>query len=88
MKAVLIYRSAPDAMTKAPVYFPAHRARLDEFHERGELVAVGTWADPRDGSMAVFRSRSAAEAFVKEDPFVTNGVVASYEIKDWNEILL
>jgi uncharacterized protein YciI len=38
--------------------------------------------------MAVFRSRAAAEEFVREDPFVLNGVVASHEIKDWNETLL
>jgi hypothetical protein len=29
-----------------------------------------------------------AEAFVKDDPFVKNGVVASYEIREWNEMLL
>ena len=38
--------------------------------------------------MAVFRTRDAAEEFVKDDPFVKNGVVSSYQIKDWNEILL
>ncbi len=29
--------------------------------------------------MAVFRTREAAEAFVDDDPFVKNGVVASFE---------
>jgi uncharacterized protein len=88
MKAVLLYRSAPDVMTKAPLHFPAHRQRVDAFHRRGELLAVGTWADPREGSMAVFRTRAAAEEFARDDPFVKNGVVASYEIKDWDEVLL
>ncbi|HMI89111.1 MAG TPA: YciI family protein, partial [Polyangiaceae bacterium] len=77
-----------DVMETAPVHFPAHKARLDAFQACGDLIAVGTWADPREGSMGVFRSRAAAEEFVREDPFVQNGVVASYEIKDWNEILL
>jgi uncharacterized protein YciI len=88
MKAVVIYHSAPEAFATAPVHFPAHKARLDEFHRRGELLAVGTWADPREGAMAVFRTRAAAEAFVAGDPFVKNGVVARYEIRDWNELLL
>ena len=88
MKAVLLYHPAPDVLAKAPLHFPAHKARLDEFQRRGELLAVGTWADPREGSMAVFRSRAAAEAFAKDDPFVTNGVVSRYDIKDWNETLL
>ena len=88
MKAVLFYHPAPDVLAKAPLHFPAHKARLDEFHRRGDLLAVGTWADPREGSMAVFRSRTAAEAFAKDDPFVTNAVVSRYDIKDWNETLL
>ncbi len=88
MKAVVLYRPAADVLEKAPVHFPAHKARLDAFQARGELLAVGTWADPRDGSMAVFRSRAAAEEFVNEDPFVLNDVVASHEIKDWNETML
>ena len=88
MKAVLFYRSAKDVLQKAPLHYPAHKARVDAFHARGDLIAVGTWADPGDGSMAVFRSRAAAEEFVREDPFVREGVVASHEIKDWNEGLL
>lgn len=88
MKAVLLYRSAPDVLTKAPLHFAAHEARVDAFHRAGDLLAVGTWADPREGAMAVFRTRDAAERFVADDPFVTNGVVASWEIKDWNETLL
>ena len=88
MKAVVLYETALEAMPKIPQLFPAHKARVDEFAARGELLAVGTWADPREGSMAVFRTRDAAERFVKDDPFVLNGVVARYQIKDWNESLL
>jgi uncharacterized protein len=85
MKAVVLYASADDVMSKAPVHFPAHRARLDEFEARGELLMVGTFGDPQaEGSMAIFSDRAAAEAFVREDPFVLNGVVGSYEIRDWD----
>jgi uncharacterized protein YciI len=55
-KYVLFYESADDVMSKAPVHYEAHRARLDEFHARGELLMVGTFADPQtEGSMAIFR---------------------------------
>jgi hypothetical protein len=37
--------------------------------------------------MAIFRTREAAEEFAREDPFVLNGVVARYEIRDWDEVL-
>lgn len=88
LKAVVLYESAPDVMSTAPVHYPAHKARVDAFHARGDLIAVGTFADPREGSMAVFLSREAAEDFVRDDPFVRAGVVARATIKDWNETLL
>ena len=88
MKYVVLYTSAPDVASRAPVHFPAHKARLDAFHARGELLMVGTFGDPQgQGSMGIFRTREAAEEFVAGDPFVENGVVAGWEVRDWNEIL-
>ena len=88
MKYVLLYESADEVASRAPAQFPAHKARLDEFHARGDLLMVGTFGDPQtQGSMAIFRTREAAEEFAREDPFVLNGVVARYEIRDWDEVL-
>jgi uncharacterized protein YciI len=83
---VVLYESADNLYETAPVHFPAHKARVDEFRSRGELLFVGTFGDPlREGSMAIFRSRAGAEEFVGDDPFVINGVVKSWQIRDWNE---
>jgi uncharacterized protein len=88
VKAVLLYESADDVSAKAPAHFPAHLARIHEFRARGEILMVGTFGDPQaEGSMGVFPTRAAAEAFVKDDPFVLEGVVWSWQIRDWNEIL-
>jgi uncharacterized protein len=88
MKYVVLYEPADDVLTTAPVHYPAHKSRLDEFHRRGEILMVGTFGDPvNEGSMAIFPTREAAESFVAEDPFVVNGVVKSYQIREWNEIL-
>ena len=88
MKAVIFYESADDFMQTAPLHFAAHKARLDDFHARGKLLMVGPFADPaKDGSMGVFSDRESAEAFVADDPFVVNGVVKRYTIKEWNETL-
>jgi len=88
MRYVVLYESAPDVASKAPPHFPAHKARLDEFHARGELLLVGTFGDPQnEGSMAIFATREGAEEFVKDDPFVLNGVVAKWHLREWNEIL-
>jgi uncharacterized protein YciI len=88
VKYVLFYDSADDVLSKAPAHFPAHRARLDEFHARGELLMVGTFANPQEeGSMAVFTTRESAEEFATGDPFVRHGVVRAWYIREWNEIL-
>ena len=48
---------------------------------------IGPFADPREGAMAIFTTREAAEEFAAEDPFVVNGVVASWRVREWNEAL-
>ena len=83
---VLLYESAENVLEKAPLHYPAHSERLDDFHRRGDLLMVGPFGDPQaEGSMAIFRTREAAEDFVADDPFVLNGVVAGWQIRAWNE---
>jgi uncharacterized protein YciI len=87
MKYVVLYESADDVASRAPEHYPAHKSRLDDFHRRGEILMVGTFGDPqRQGSMAIFPTREAAESFVADDPFVLNGVIKRYEIREWDEI--
>jgi uncharacterized protein YciI len=89
MKYVLLYESADSVADRAPVHFPAHQAWCAGFAARGLLLAVGTFEDPQaDGSMAVFRTREAAQEFAEGDPFVRHGVVRGYQIRGWNESLL
>jgi uncharacterized protein len=88
VKYVLFYESADDVLSKAPEHFPAHSERVDEFHAKGTLLMVGTFGDPqKEGSMAIFTSREAAEEFVAGDPFVEHGVVRAWEIREWDEVL-
>jgi len=75
----------PGGMAHAQEVYPRHVAYLEQFNIDGEVLMIGTFADPAaDGSMAVFRSREAAERFIAGDPFVTEGVVASWRVLDWN----
>jgi uncharacterized protein YciI len=86
MKYVLLYESADDVMSKAPLHFEAHKARGDAFHADGRLLMFGAFGNPQDeGSMAVFSTREAAEEFVRGDPFVLNGVVRGWQIREWDE---
>ena len=92
MFAVSFYDADPDA---GPEHFqrlvdtyPRHRAYLDEFAKDGEVLMIGTFGNPAaEGSMAVFRSREAAERFIGGDPFVTEGLVFRTRILDWDPLV-
>jgi uncharacterized protein YciI len=49
---------------------------------------VGPFTDAGGANMAVFRTRAAAEAFASGDPFLLEGVVKDYQIKDWGDQML
>lgn len=75
----------PGGLALAVEVYPRHTAYATEFAASGDLLLIGTFADPAaDGSMGVFRSREAAERFVANDPFITEGVVTEWRVLDWN----
>lgn len=41
--------------------YPAHRARIDEFHGRGTMLASGPIVDGAGMALGVFTTREAAE---------------------------
>jgi uncharacterized protein YciI/uncharacterized protein YndB with AHSA1/START domain len=85
-KFVLHYEASAEGMAKVPLHYPAHSARVEQFHERGVLLMIGVVSEPAGSAMGVFTTRQAAEEFVHEDPFVLNGVVSKHTIREWLEI--
>lgn len=80
------YRSIEEAKAHEPELIAAHLARSKEMHDAGTLVMAGAFLDKREealGTMAVLTSRQAAEEFVKGDPFVRNGKVTTWYIREW-----
>jgi len=88
MRVVMFYEMAPDALAKVKEHFPAHRARLDAFHARGVLLGAGPLGNPPEGAMGIFTTREDTEEFVRDDPFVTNGLVAQWRLVEWNAAFL
>ena len=82
MKYVMIYETDPASLAKAPAHYSAHRARLAEFHARGVLLMAGPLLDPTDRALGVFTTREAAEEFIRGDPFVVNGIVVKWSIRE------
>jgi len=86
MKAVVIGQPSGATMDAIMVVFPRHKALVDEFIAKGEVIGIGPFADR--GNMAIFRSRAAAEEFVRRDPFGLEGLVKSYVIHEWQDAML
>lgn len=86
MKFVVIGESSGATMDVIMAVYPRHKAVADKFIAQGHVIGIGPFGDR--GNMAIFRTRAAAEQFVKEDPFVVEGLVKSFVIRDWNDNLL
>ena len=86
MKAVIIGESSGASMEAIMAVFPRHKAVVDRFKAKGEIIGIGPFADR--GNMGIFRTREAAEAFAREDPFILEGLVRSFVIRDWNDTML
>jgi uncharacterized protein YciI len=88
MLYAVIGTSAGKSREEIMAVYPRHKAFLDGFVARGEVVGVGPFTDPAGGNMALFRTRAAAEAFVEGDPFLLVGLVKDYQVKDWGDQML
>ncbi|HUR30357.1 MAG TPA: YciI family protein [Saprospiraceae bacterium] len=86
MKAVFIGEPSGASRETIMAVYPRHKIIADKFIERGDVIGMGPFEG--GGNMAIFKTRSAAEQFAQEDPFVLEGLVKSYVIRDWNDNLI
>lgn len=87
MKTIVIGEGRGASLEEIMSIYPRHKIVADKFIERGDIIGIGPFAD-KGGNMAIFKTRQAAEQFVKEDPFILEGVIKSFVIKDWDDNLI
>ena len=86
MKTVVIGESSGASMEAIMKVYPRHKAVVDKFIARGVVLGIGPFSDR--GNMAIFKTRAAAEEFAAEDPFILEGLVKSFTIREWDDRLL
>lgn len=86
MKTVVIGEPSGATMDAIMSVYPRHKAIVDKYIAKGEVIGIGPFMDK--GNMAIFKTRAAAEQFVTEDPFILEGLVKSFVIRDWNDTML
>src|SRR4051812_2577813 len=86
---LLLYEAGPDYVERRPQFRGAHLKHAWAAADRGELVVAGALADPVDGAMLMFASedKSVVEVFARADPYVTNGLVARWHVREWTTVV-
>lgn len=86
---LLFYDVVDDFIGKRARFRSEHLELARRAHERGELILAGALANPADGAVLVFRtpSKEAVEAFAKADPYVANGLVTSWRVREWMTVV-
>jgi len=86
---LLFYEAGPDYLELRPAFRGEHLQRAWDAAGRGELVVAGAYADPIDGAVLMFagNDKSVAEEFARTDPYVTNGLIARWQVREWNTVV-
>jgi uncharacterized protein YciI len=86
MKYVVIGVGTGAAMETLMSVYPRHKTLVDELTGRGVVIGIGPFSDR--GNMGIFRTREAADEFIRRDPFNLEGLVKEYTIREWNDTII
>lgn len=86
---LLFYEGAPHYLERRPQYRAEHLAYAWAAADRGELLAGGAYADPVDGAVLMFagEDKSVAERFAEGDPYVANGLIKRWHVREWTTVV-
>lgn len=85
---LLFYDLADDYLARRGEFRAAHLELAWTAHGKGELVLGGALADPPDAAVLLFKGNSPAvvEAFATSDPYVINGLVRQWRVREWTTV--
>jgi uncharacterized protein YciI len=88
MHYLLFYEVGEDYVARRGEFRNAHLTLAWKASGRGELLLGGAFANPVDGAVLLFKgdSPAVAEAFAKADPYVTNGIVTRWYVREWTTV--
>jgi uncharacterized protein len=89
MYYILFYKTVDNYVERRQPFREQHLALATAAHERGELILAGALADPADSAVLVFKGESptVAENFVKNDPYVLNGLIVEWSVRQWSVVI-
>lgn len=89
MYLALTYDLVDDYLERRGEYREEHLALARAARERGELALAGAFTDPADAALLVWSTedRSVVERFAAQDPYVVNGLVRAWRVREWNVVV-
>ena len=89
MHYLLMYDVVDNYAERRVPFRKDHIAHANAAVARGELVLGGALANPVDGTVLLFKGTTlaAAETFAKADPYVTNGLVTQWRVREWTTVI-
>jgi uncharacterized protein len=89
MHYILFYDLAGDYLERRGEFRREHLQLAREAHERRELVLGGALNEPVDQAVLVFKGDSpeVAERFARADPYVRNGLIAQWRVREWTTVV-
>lgn len=89
MHYLLFYDAVEDYAVRRMPFRAAHLEHGRQALARGELVLGGALANPVDGAVLLFQGESpaVAEKFAKADPYVINGLVKNWRVREWTTVI-
>jgi uncharacterized protein len=85
---LLFYELVEDYLARRGEFRDAHLAAAWQASADGSLVMGGALADPTDQAVLLFKGESSAvaEQFAKADPYVQNGLVKRWYVREWTTV--
>lgn len=86
---LLFYDVGSDFVAKRAAYRDAHLRHAWDSSGRGEIVLAGALTEPADHAVILFAadSPSVAESFAQTDPYVINGLVKKWYVREWTTVV-
>ena len=85
MHYLLIYELVPDYVNRRAPLRAEHLRLAWASHGRGDMVLGGILTEPVDRAVLMFQGDSpdAARRFAEQDPYVLNGLVTRWDVRQW-----
>ena len=89
MYYMLLYEVCEDFINRRAPFREEHLGIVRASAERGELFMAGALTEPVDGAALVFKAedRSIPARFAESDPYVKEGLVKSWKVRQWAVVI-